>query len=168
MCFIFFLSILCFSCNHPSNQNLNSPPVNKEKLIDLNKQRISEENDLIDAYISRHNYEMQTTETGLRYKILKEGDGANPKWMTEVKLNYNVELLDGTYCYSSDSSGALQIQLGKSDEPTGLQEGILKMKEGGTALLIVPSYLAFGLTGDGDKIPGGQSLVYHIELMEVK
>jgi FKBP-type peptidyl-prolyl cis-trans isomerase len=88
--------------------------------------------------------------------------------MSEVKLKYKVGLLDGSYGYSSDSSGVMDIKLGQSDEPTGLQEGILKLNEGGKALLIVPSYLAYGITGDGNKITGAQPLVYNIELIEVK
>ncbi len=161
--------MIIISCRHSSNQS-PKPDENKmrEKLIDLNKERIAEENDQIDEYINRFGYKMNTTETGLRYTILNKGKGENPKWMSDVKLKYRVDLLDGTYCYSSDSSGVLDIKLGESDEPTGLQEGVLKLKAGGKALLIVPSYLAYGLTGDGNKINGAQSLVYNIELVEIK
>ena len=140
----------------------------REKLIELNKQRIAAENEDIDAYIQRRGYKMETTETGLRYLISQKGSGEFAQWMNEVKLKYKLELLDGSYCYSSDSSGVLDLKLGQSEEPTGLQEGILKLNTGSKALVIVPSYLAYGITGDGNKIIGQQSLVYHIELIAIR
>ncbi len=166
---VFVGLMFIISCSHSSNQT-PKPDEKKirEKLIDLNKERIAEENDQIDEYINRFGYKMNTTETGLRYMILSVGKGETPNWMSEVKVKYRVDLLDGTYCYSSDSSGVLDIKLGQSAEPTGLQEGVQKLKAGGKALLIVPSYLAYGLTGDGNKINGAQSLVYNIELVEIK
>ena len=157
------------SCTSTSNQNAKPDEKKiREKLIALNKERIATENDQIDSYINRFGYKMNTTETGLRMMVLDSGTGTKPKWMSVVKLKYKMELLDGTYCYSSDSSGVLEMKLGQSDEPTGLQEGILKLQEGGKALFIVPSYLAYGLTGDGNKIIGAQSLIYTIELIKVE
>jgi len=166
---IFFGVFIIQSCTTKPNPT-TKPDESKvrENLIGINKERIALENEQIEAYINRYGYKMETTETGLRYLILEQGKGNQPKWMSEVKLKYTLELLNGTYCYSSDSSGVLDIRLGQSEEPNGLQEGVLKLQEGGKALLIVPSYLAYGLTGDGAKITGAQSLIYHIELIETK
>ena len=122
--FIFSCLVIVTSCSPTSTQSIpqNETKV-REQLIDLNKERIAQENDQIDAYINRMSYTMQTTETGLRYKILETGKGDKPKWMSEVKVNYKLNLLDGTYCYSSDSSGALQIKLGQTGWLIGLQIG---------------------------------------------
>ena len=167
--FLFYCLMIIGSCNQTSNPKIK-PDEHKvrEKLIDINKERIAAEDDQIDAYVNRFGYKMQSTETGLRYMVLDPGKGERPQMMSVVKLKYKIELLDGTYCYSSDSSGVLEIKLGQSEEPTGLQEGLTKLNEGGKALFIVPSYLAYGLTGDGNKIVGAQSLIYHVELIEVK
>ena len=82
-----------------------------------------------------------------------------------MTLKYKIELLDGTYCYSSDSSGVLQIKIGQSDEPTGLQEVLQLIPRGSIAKVIIPSYLAYGLSGDGNKIGSGASLVYDIAII---
>jgi FKBP-type peptidyl-prolyl cis-trans isomerase len=110
---------------------------------------------------------MEKTATGLRYKIIKKGTGPLPKMMSDVELNYTITHLDGTYCYSSDSSGVLGFTMGQSNEPGGLQEALLSIPQGSTAMLILPSYLAYGLTGDGDKIQGGESIIYNIEVLKV-
>jgi FKBP-type peptidyl-prolyl cis-trans isomerase len=151
-----------------NNQKMQDPSQLKEALINSNKQWMREEVERIDAYIERKEYSMKATPTGVRIMLISEGNGVKPKLLSDVNLKYNIELLDGSYLYSSDSSGVLTFTLGQSDEPSGLQEALLELKEGDKALVIVPSYLAYGLTGDGDKISGGQSLVYTLELLKVR
>lgn len=77
-------------------------------------------------------------------------------------------MLNGDYCYSSDSSGVMQIKIGQSNEPTGLQEALQLIPCGSKATIIIPSYLAYGISGDGNKIRSQASLVYNIELLKVK
>lgn len=88
--------------------------------------------------------------------------------MTEdyVKINYKVSLLDGSQVYSSDSTGAMEFQMGKSDVASGLQEGLMLMKEGDKVIFILPSTSAYGLTGDGDKIKH-YALVIDAELISI-
>ena len=139
-----------------------------EELIAINKAMVNDEQEQIEDYIKRYGYKMITTPTGLHYLLQDSGQGRAPVFKSVVSLKYKVEFLNGNYCYSSDSSGVLQFSIGQSDEPTGLQEGLLKLKEGGKAIYIVPSYLAYGLTGDGNKIGNNQTLVYHVTLLKVE
>jgi FKBP-type peptidyl-prolyl cis-trans isomerase len=76
-------------------------------------------------------------------------------------------LLDGTQVYSSDSTGAITFQVGKSEIASGLQEGVKLMKEGDKAIFILPSHLAYGLSGDGDQIKYYEALVIDAELLNV-
>ena len=110
---------------------------------------------------------MLSTETGVRYRIVEKGDGQLPALLSAVSVDYSLSLLDGTFCYSSDSTGTMNFILGQSDEPSGLQEVLLKIPEGSKAQVIIPSYMAYGLTGDGDCISSDQSLVYDIKLLKV-
>mgnify|MGYP003337750243 FL=1 len=137
----------------------------KESLIDRNKKLILLEQEKIDAYKVKHQLTMEKTKTGIHYKIDFVGKGEKPHTLDEVTLKYKIELLDGTYCYSSDSSGVLQIKIGQSDEPTGLQEVLQLIPRGSIAKVIIPSYLAYGLSGDGNKIGSGASLVYDIAII---
>jgi len=141
----------------------------REALISQNRQLIQEEMISINAYAGRKGLEMDTTSTGLRFMFtVRNPAGKRARLMSDVTVAYSMELLDGSLCYSSDSSGLLNFTLGQSDEPSGLQEGLLRMREGEEAVLIVPSYLAYGVTGDGHCVPGSSSILYRIKLEEVK
>ena len=166
--FILFTS----GCQHTdqktpvSKENLESNL--KDNLINSNKKRILQEQSQIKDFINKSGLKMIATQTGIYYQVNKEGAGDQVKILSDVELEYKINLLDGTYIYSSDSSGTLKMIVGKSYEPTGLQEALLLLKEGSEAKIIIPSYLAYGLTGDGDKIAGNQTLFYQIKLKKVR
>lgn len=140
----------------------------KEDLIETHKNIMRDESAEIDSYVSRRNYKVNTTATGLRYFIYEKGTGSKTVLNDYyVKLNYKVSLLDGTQVYSSDSTGAITFQVGKSEIASGLQEGVKLMKEGDKAIFILPSHLAYGLSGDGDQIKYYEALVIDAELLNV-
>ena len=163
---VFF--VLLGSCNQQSKPDDVEKEISNETLIGINKALVNEEQEQIADYIQRYGYQMEATETGLHYLKTLEGTGAAPEFRSLVILNYKINFLNGDYCYSSDSSGVLQFRMGQSDEPSGLQEGLMKLKAGDKAIFIVPSYLAYGLTGDGNKIGPSKTLVYHVELLKVE
>ncbi|MEP7265504.1 MAG: FKBP-type peptidyl-prolyl cis-trans isomerase [Bacteroidota bacterium] len=166
---MFIAAVICISsCKNKPQKSTENKPDDPEKLMEINKAFVNEEQENISDYIKRYNYAMEETKTGLHLLHITIGKGRKPAKNSDVTVSYKINLLDGTYCYSSDSSGVLTFRLGESTEPGGLQEGILLMNEGGSSLMIIPSYLAYGLTGDGDKIGSNQSLVYKVELLKVK
>ena len=140
----------------------------KEPLIDANKARLKMENKKIESYIKRNGWDVTTTGTGLRYLIFKKGSGAKAKVGNTAIINYEVKLLDGTLCYTSDDEGTKGIELGKTQIERGVDEGILLMQVGDKAKFILPSHLAHGLVGDGNKIPSHSVLVYDVELIDLK
>ena len=165
-----FLLLSCFSCNtHHANsedtvtvqQNIN------EQLIRVNKSQTYSEQSQIQDFVQRYRYDMDSTASGLRYLIYKKTKGAQPSKTSIVEINYEVKLLDGTVCYNSDTTGNLTFQLGKTDLPVGLQQGVELMHIGEKAIFITPSKLGYGLTGDGDMIPPNAVLVYNVELVRV-
>jgi FKBP-type peptidyl-prolyl cis-trans isomerase FkpA len=105
------------------------------------------------------------TDSGLVYKELKAGTGPSPKATDRVKVNYRGTLIDGT---EFDSSY-------KRNEPATFPlngvipcwtEGLQKMKVGGKAQLVCPSSIAYGDRGR-PSIPGGATLVFEVELLEI-
>lgn len=146
----------------------NNSENTQEGLIRNQQQIIRDEALEIEDYINRRNLEMTSTKTGLRYDIYFRGAG---KILSAdenvVKLNYKISLLDGTPVYSSDSTGAMQFKIGKSDVAGGLQEGVKLMHEGDKAIFILPAHLAYGLTGDGNQIKHYATLVVDAELLEI-
>jgi FKBP-type peptidyl-prolyl cis-trans isomerase FkpA len=171
---ILFVSLAISACQNKDKTTVNksveihSPQDLDDALINNHKLHIKEEQELIQAYIAKHNYTAQATATGVHYLIENTGSGEKVKLMADVQLKYQLNFIDDSYVYSSDSSGFLNIIIGQSTEPSGLQEALLLMNEGSKAIVIVPSYLAYGLTGDGEKIGGRETLVYHIEILKVR
>ncbi|MEX1188909.1 MAG: FKBP-type peptidyl-prolyl cis-trans isomerase [Bacteroidia bacterium] len=139
----------------------------KEDIMLANKAFVTEESNLIDSYIKRRNLEMKRTGTGLRYSIIKSSEGKKVIAEMRATVTYSVSLLDGSLCYSSDSLGPRTFVVDHDQVESGLHEGLKLMNEGEQAIFILPSHLAFGLTGDNNKIPPGSPVVYKIELIRL-
>jgi len=167
---VFFLitistSILC-ACKEKRGIaiGVTPPDTSSESMIRKQKEIMKNESQDIDLYISRRGYKMNITQTGLRYQINPSNiEGDSVRALDQVSIDYKVSLLNGETVYSSDSTGSMSITIGRSDVANGLQEGLQLMRTGERALFIIPSHLAYGLTGDGDKISGFQTLVIEIE-----
>ena len=166
---LIFLAGFLFSCSHPeqSEKKLNQKKVG-ESLVKANKSLIKTEDQQIEDFIERYGWKMKETGTGLRYMIYKEGLGNISKKGNTVILKYSVSLLSGEMCYSSDEKDNKEFIIGQGGVEPGLEEGILFLKKGDRVKFILPSHLAFGLLGDGNKIPAKATLVYDVELLELK
>jgi FKBP-type peptidyl-prolyl cis-trans isomerase FkpA len=106
------------------------------------------------------------TESGIVYKELKVGTGASPAATDNVKVHYRGTLTNGT---EFDSSY-------KRNEPAQFPlngvikcwtEGVQRMKVGGKSQLVCPSDLAYGDQGRPPQIPGGATLVFEVELLDI-
>jgi FKBP-type peptidyl-prolyl cis-trans isomerase len=140
----------------------------KERLINANKIIVDKESEEIDDYILRHHLKMNTSGTGLRYLIYEEGNGPGAKSNQQVSVSYSLYLLDGTLYDSSEKGKPVKFVIGRAEVPRGLEEGVSLLKVGGKAKLIVPSHLGYGIIGDEDKISGMTTLIYDVELLDVK
>jgi FKBP-type peptidyl-prolyl cis-trans isomerase FkpA len=107
------------------------------------------------------------TDSGLIYQSLKEGDGASPAPTDTVKVNYRGTLPDGREFDSSYKRGkAVDFRL--DGVIKCWTEGLQKMKAKGKARLICPPSIAYGDSGAGELILPGATLVFEVELLEVK
>jgi FKBP-type peptidyl-prolyl cis-trans isomerase len=107
-----------------------------------------------------------TTESGLQYKILKEGTGASPKATDTVKCNYRGTTIDGEEFDSSYQRGE-PATFALNRVIKGWTEGLQLMKEGGKWQFFVPSELAYGERGAGQNIGPNEVLVFEVELLEI-
>ena len=106
------------------------------------------------------------TESGIGYKILQEGKGKNPKISDRVKVHYHGTLIDGTVFDSSvDRKKPLTFPL--AGVITCWKEGMQKIKVGGKIKLVCPAKVAYGNRGAPPKIPGGATLLFDVELLEI-
>jgi FKBP-type peptidyl-prolyl cis-trans isomerase len=140
----------------------------KESLINANIAAKNAETEQINDFIERHRWEMQKTGSGLRYMIYNQGNGAKAEEGKLAKANYSLSLISGDVVYSSDEGGPMEFLIGKGGIESGLEEAILLLKVGDKAKIIIPSHLGFGLAGDDHRIPPKATLIYDIELLEIK
>ncbi len=110
-----------------------------------------------------------TTDSGLKYYDLVEGTGASPQNGQTVIVHYTGWLLDGTQFDSSvDRGEPFSFVLGQGNVIAGWDEGVATMKVGGKRQLVIPADLGYGDNGAGSLIPPGATLVFEVELLEVK
>lgn len=106
------------------------------------------------------------TPSGLQYKVIKMGTGAQPAANDQVTVNYEGKLLDGKIFDSSfERKEPATFQL--SNVIRGWQEGLMLMKEGSSYELYIPSDLGYGDQGYPPDIPGGSTLIFKVDLVKV-
>jgi FKBP-type peptidyl-prolyl cis-trans isomerase FkpA len=104
--------------------------------------------------------------SGLIYVPIKEGTGDSPKPTDTVKVHYEGKLTDGTVFDSSIARGT-PAEFPLNGVVPCWTEGLQKMKIGGKAKLVCPSSIAYGDQGRPPKIPGGATLVFQVELIDI-
>ena len=109
------------------------------------------------------------TESGLRYKIIQNGDGKQATKGAMVSVHYKGQLLDGTVFDSSyKRKQPIDFAVGVGQVIPGWDEGILLLKVGDKARFVIPSNLGYGARGAGGVIPPNATLIFDVELMNVK
>jgi FKBP-type peptidyl-prolyl cis-trans isomerase len=110
----------------------------------------------------------EKTESGLRYKILKQGKGSRPQKGQTVSVHYEGSLLGGQVFDSSyQRNQPIQFTLGTGQVIPGWDEGISLLREGDKARFVIPPQLAYGSAGAGGVIPPDAVLIFEVELMAV-
>jgi peptidylprolyl isomerase len=110
-----------------------------------------------------------TTDSGLQYYDFKVGDGASPEAGQQVTVQYTGWLTDGTKFDSSiDHGEPFTFVVGAGQVIPGWDEGVMSMKVGGQRQLMIPSDLAYGPDGYPGLIPPDATLIFEVELLDVK
>jgi FKBP-type peptidyl-prolyl cis-trans isomerase len=128
---------------------------------------ITQQDSLIQGYISEHNLIMEHDFSGLYFKIEEPGDSSHPTLNSVPTINYtrsnlNDSILDASFGDTDFDGRALK------DHIVGWQIGLQKIGRGGKIFMIIPSRLAFGGIAVGNIIPANTILVCDIELVDFK
>ena len=105
--------------------------------------------------------------SGLQYMVLKEGNGNKPKATDTVKCHYEGFLIDGTVFDSSVERGE-PAEFALNQVIAGWTEGLQLMQEGAKYRFFIPYILGYGEGGAGASIPPFATLIFDVELLEVK
>lgn len=109
------------------------------------------------------------TESGLRYKMIQKGDGKRAEAGKTVAVHYEGSLENGKVFDSSyPRKKPIEFRLGQGQVIEGWDEGIALLQVGDKARFVIPSDLAYGPSGAGGVIPPHATLIFDVELMEVK
>lgn len=111
--------------------------------------------------------EFTETESGLKYRIRREGEGERPKRSDRVTVHYKGWLDDGTIFDSSYRRGE-PASFGLSQVIPGWTEGLQHVREGGMIELEIPPEMGYGERGAGADIPPGATLHFLVELIEIE
>lgn len=141
----------------------------KESSTKLNKELTEQEKIDIDLYKDRvRGGDFQETGSGLNIWVKKEGEGEVAQVNQFVQVSYKISLLDGTLCYQTKADEYQEFRVDKSEVETGIQEAIKMLNKGAQAMLVIPSHLAHGLTGDSDQIPPLTPIVVELEVLNIR
>jgi len=131
--------------------------------------RLQEERNKAEAELEKLASGFDKTNSGLRYKILKKGDGNKAAKGNTVSVHYEGSLTNGQVFDSSyQRNQPIDFQLGIGQVIPGWDEGISLLNVGDKARFVIPSELGYGSAGAGGVIPPNATLVFDVELMEVK
>lgn len=168
--FLIFFAFFTISCSNSEKKVKKTFDEKKvaEPLVIANQNAVRVEDEDINLYIKRQQLKVEKSETGLRYNITKNGNGQIIQSEDIVTIDYQTFSINGELLYSSNESGPKVIKIDKSNEIQALDEVLKLMSNGDKAHLVIPSHLAYGIAGDGDKIRQRIPIVMKIKVVNVK
>lgn len=129
---------------------------------DESEEQLREDIAQIEQYLKDKGLTAQSTASGLRYIITKEGTGPNPTIQSKVTVRYKGYFLDGSVFDQTQGTETTSFLLGEVIE--GWQECVPLLKKEGKGTFWIPSALAYGPSGRGS-IPPNTPLIFDIELV---
>ena len=155
------LGVFLVSCRPEKTEKEEEKKWSQAHSVDFNSEINEREQLQINTFLEHYSFlKMKTSSSGLRYMIYDSTDNQKCRKGEVVEAKIIIRTLDMQLCYQTDSiSEYEELQIGKSDIESGIQEVLTLMRRGEKARCILPSYLGHGLIGYHYNIPP-QSLLY--------
>ncbi|MCM5662748.1 peptidylprolyl isomerase [Galbibacter mesophilus] len=133
------------------------------------EKRIAEEKAKAEAALEKLAAGFDKTESGLRYKMIQKGNGAKAEKGKTVSVHYKGQLENGQVFDSSyQRNQPIDFTLGAGQVISGWDEGISLLHVGDKARFVIPAHLGYGARGAGGVIPPNATLIFDVELVNVK
>lgn len=133
------------------------------------EKRIAEQKKMAEEALEKLAAGFDKTESGLRYKMIQKGNGKQAEKGKTVSVHYSGSLENGMVFDSSyKRKQPIEFTLGRGQVIEGWDEGIALLQVGDKARFVIPSYLGYGSRGAGGVIPPDATLIFDVELMDVK
>jgi len=133
------------------------------------EKRVAEELGAKSAELDKISAGFTETKSGLRYQIIQKGEGKKAESGQNVSVHYKGQLADGTVFDSSyKRNQPLEFPVGVGQVISGWDEGIQLLHVGDKARFVIPSDLGYGSQGAGGVIPPDATLIFDVELIDVK
>ncbi|MBO4600511.1 MAG: FKBP-type peptidyl-prolyl cis-trans isomerase [Bacteroidales bacterium] len=132
----------------------------KENMINANRVVIQSESTQIQGYIQRRGMEATALPCGALYYEYTHGKGSSINPDDTVIVSYRLEALDGTPFYTHQTD---TLVVGRRQVTVALDDLLQAVPYGSQAWLIAPSNTAYGVAGDGDRVPSRTVIIYNIE-----
>ncbi|MDB2592156.1 FKBP-type peptidyl-prolyl cis-trans isomerase [Gammaproteobacteria bacterium] len=140
-----------------SNETPTTNNENEQKMETLGKELLEK---------NKQDPDVQTTSTGLQYKVLEEGNGPKPNLDDQVTVRYEGKLPDGKV-FDSSYQRNQDATFGLKQVITGWQEALQMMPEGSTWEITIPADLAYGTQGVPGVIPPNSVLTFKVNLVKI-
>jgi FKBP-type peptidyl-prolyl cis-trans isomerase len=165
------LNLALWQCSGQNNEGTPVPAAQEKREQQIKRQRqfIERENESIQAYLKDRGFDWQRDGSGMYYSISRDSSNLEPiKSEDQVFYNFKIHMLNGSLLYSSDESGTQSLVVDKQDAVIGLHQALKRLTLGDTGLFILPSHLAYGVSGDQDRVPPLTALQYEIQVVNIQ
>lgn len=176
---IFFICLtFIVACKPDQTNNIPMPEdfnqkrqISQQESINISRFWTKDEAYKIKRFVERNGWDANKSETGLYYYTYKKnpnGKQAKPGDIAIVDFKIRLINADTTLCYQSEKGKPQEIMIEMDHVESGLHEALTYLREGESAYIVLPHYLAHGLAGDLDKIPPLSPVLYELNLIELK
>ena len=164
--FIILSSFLCAFSGCGQNQRPAKQP--EVDMAEYNRVAAKKEGLQIEKYVKAQGWPTTKTGTGVHYYIYEHGNGDSAKVGSLAEVKMTITLLNGDTCYHWEKYGTEKFLIEQDAMESGLHEAIQYLQVGDKAKIVLPSFRAFGVAGDRNKIPPRHSVVYDLELVGIR
>lgn len=137
------------------------------ELDSIKKESEKEERAILQEYLIKNNINIEPTASGLYFMPIKKGRGVQPDTGNMCQVYMSVKQLDGTKLFDNFEARAVDVEFGKNFDTKGFMEALSMLRVGGSAEIIVPSWIGVGDMGR-ESVPPFTTLIYEIKLEAIR